>query len=139
MKKIFLILTLVWLGFISNAFSADYQKGLKAALSGDFVTALKEWRPLAEQGNANAQSGLGYLYKMGHGVTQDYKEALKWYRLSAEQEFAPAQFSLGNSYHNGQGVNIDKVKAMYWYDKASNNGESALFVAADKLSRCCSM
>ena len=86
---------------------------------------LKNGDPLAEQGNAKAQSSLGYLYKMGQGVTQDYKEALKWVRLSAEQEFAPAQFSLGNSYHNGQGVSIDKVKAMYWYNKASNNGSIA--------------
>ena len=30
----------------------DFDKGLAAAQSGDFATALKEWRPLAEQGVA---------------------------------------------------------------------------------------
>ena len=30
---------------------ADFQKGLDAAESGDYATALKEWKPLAEQGN----------------------------------------------------------------------------------------
>jgi hypothetical protein len=36
------------------AFSADYQKGLTAHKSGDYATALREWTPLAEQGNADA-------------------------------------------------------------------------------------
>ena len=83
MKKIFIIFTLVWFGFIVNAFSADFDKGWDAYEEGDYTTALKEWRPLAEQGNASAQFYLGYLYKMGQGITQDYKKALKWYRLSA--------------------------------------------------------
>ena len=30
--------------------SADFQKGLTAYKSGDFATALREWKPLAEQG-----------------------------------------------------------------------------------------
>ncbi|MBD2811441.1 hypothetical protein ID853_11240, partial [Xenorhabdus sp. Vera] len=40
-----------------------------------FSTCLK----LANQGNAEAQSYIGYLYHFGLGVTQDYKEAVKWY------------------------------------------------------------
>jgi uncharacterized protein len=44
------------------AFSADFQKGLTAAHSGDFATALREWEPLAEQGNALAQYNLGFMY-----------------------------------------------------------------------------
>ena len=36
------------------AFSADYKKGLTAALSGDYATALREWEPLAKQGCAEA-------------------------------------------------------------------------------------
>ncbi len=35
--------------------SADYQKGVDAVNRGDFATAFKEWKPLAEQGYANAQ------------------------------------------------------------------------------------
>jgi hypothetical protein len=29
---------------------SDFQKGLTAAQSGDYATALREWTPLAEQG-----------------------------------------------------------------------------------------
>ena len=47
-----LLLTLV-VG--TPAFSADFQKGLTAAQSGDFATALREWTPLAKQVDADAQ------------------------------------------------------------------------------------
>ena len=41
--------------------SADFQKGLTAAQSGGYATALREWTPLAEQGNAGASSFYGYV------------------------------------------------------------------------------
>ena len=65
--------------------SADFQKGLGAAQSGDFATALREWRHLAEQGDADAQYYLGLMYMVGQGVPRDYKTGFKWYTLSAEQ------------------------------------------------------
>ena len=75
-----LLTTLVILtGLISSAgavWAQDLNKGLKAAQSGDFATALKEWRPLAEQGDAEAQEWLGLMYDRGKGVTQDYAEAV---------------------------------------------------------------
>ncbi|MDP7426472.1 MAG: sel1 repeat family protein, partial [Rhodospirillales bacterium] len=76
----------------NSAFSADEQKGLDAALSGDYATALREWKPLAEQGDADAQNNLGSMYDQGQGVLQDYKTALKWYTLAAEQGDADAQY-----------------------------------------------
>jgi uncharacterized protein len=41
------------LGSAGVSASADYQKGLTAAQSGDFATALREWTPLAEQGDSS--------------------------------------------------------------------------------------
>ena len=64
---------------------ADFQAGLDAVDRGDYDTALKEWRPLAEQGEADAQHNLGIMYHQGKGVPQDYAEAAKWYRLAADQ------------------------------------------------------
>ena len=43
----------------------DFQKGLEAAQSGDFATALKEWTPLAEGGDSVAQYNLGLMYYNG--------------------------------------------------------------------------
>ena len=69
---------------------ADYQTGNDAYMKGDYATALKEYRAAAEQGDAAAQNGLGYMYNFGRGITQDFKEALKWYRLAAEQGYTQA-------------------------------------------------
>jgi TPR repeat protein/peptidoglycan hydrolase-like protein with peptidoglycan-binding domain len=71
--------------------SGDFQKGFTAFAKGDHATALRELTPLAEQGSARAQYGLGVMYANGRGVTQDYKTAIKWYKLSAEQGHAGAQ------------------------------------------------
>ncbi|MBT5049413.1 MAG: hypothetical protein HOM58_13015 [Rhodospirillaceae bacterium] len=43
---------------VSASASADYQKGWTAANSGDFATALREWTPLAKQGDTRAQTEL---------------------------------------------------------------------------------
>ncbi len=37
------------------SWGADFNKGLTAYDNGDYVTALNEWRPLAEQGDAIAR------------------------------------------------------------------------------------
>ncbi len=86
---------------------ADFQDGVAAYYRGDYATALREFRPLARQGNAAAQVILGIMYGKGQGVTQDYAEALKWYRMAAVQGYAAAQNNLGLMYRNGQGVTQD--------------------------------
>ena len=62
---------------------AGFDEGMAAFKRGHYKTALREWRPLAEQGDACAQNGLGKIYRSGLGVPEDYAEALKWYRLAA--------------------------------------------------------
>ena len=46
------------LGNAGVSWSQDFQKGLAAYESGDYATAIREWTPLAEQGDADAQVGL---------------------------------------------------------------------------------
>ena len=80
---------------------AGFDEGMAAYERGDYESAIREWLPLAEQGNANAQSKLGFVYYVGAGVPQDYAEALKWYRRAADQGNASAQSNLGVMYRNG--------------------------------------
>ncbi len=87
---------------------------------GDYATALRERRPLAEQGNAEAQFNLGNMYRKGLGVPQDYAEAVKWYRKAAEQGYAEAQFNLGSMYYHGYGVPQDYAQAHMWYKLATS-------------------
>ena len=81
--------------------------------------AARLFRPLAEQGDALAQFGLGLMYRDGKGVPQDTQEAVKWYRKAAEQGNAQAQFNLGLMYSNGQGVPQDFIRAHVWYSVAA--------------------
>ena len=76
--------------------AGPYEDGNAAYSRKDYATALKIWKPLAEQGHANAQFDLGVIYDNGDGVPQDYAEAVKWYRMAAEQGYATAQFNLGS-------------------------------------------
>jgi TPR repeat protein len=98
-------------------------KGLAAAEAGDFTTALKEWRPLAEAGDTFALYNLGVMYENGHGVIQDYKESGKLYRLAAEQGYAPAQGNLGIMYYYGHGVIQDNTIAHMWFSVGAANGD----------------
>src|SRR5437016_1266347 len=81
---------------------AGFDEGIAAFSRGDYATALREWLPLAQQGDANAQSSLGYMYVMGQGVPQDYALAAMWYRRAADQGDAKAQYNLGVMYHYGK-------------------------------------
>ena len=127
MKNLLLIFTLLFstVFFSSNVvLSADFQKGLTAAFNGDYATALREWKPLAEQGNADAQYNLGFMYDKGRGVQQDYKTAVKWYKLSAEQGDADAQTNLGFIYEKGLGVRQDYKIAVRWYILSAEQGNA---------------
>ena len=57
MKRLLSILMVfgVFLGSTGMSWGADFQKGLTAYKNGDYATALREWKPLAEQGDAHAR------------------------------------------------------------------------------------
>ena len=74
---------------------AQILEGQRAALRGDGQTAYRLLRPLADQGEAEAQFALGLLYYRGLGVTRDPAAAVSWYRKAADQGYAKAQFRLG--------------------------------------------
>jgi len=108
----------------SIAYAKDFNTGLVAYQKKDYATALNEWRPLAAQGDADAQSALGEMYYLGKGVPKDYKQAAKWYRLAAEQGNADAQFNLATLYGNGTGVIKDDVYSHMWFNIAAISGDA---------------
>ena len=60
MMSRFVVVFLLFMSGVS-AHAADFQTGLDAYDRGDYATALEEWRPLAEQGHAEAQVGLALM------------------------------------------------------------------------------
>ncbi len=101
---------------------ADFQAGMDATTRGDYATALREWRPLVEQGDALAQYNLGVLYRKGRGVPQDDVQARQWYAKAAAQGQAKAQFNLGTLYFNGEGTPKDYQQALRWFRLAADQG-----------------
>ena len=97
---------------------------LAADKRGDYATELKLLEPLAEQGNAYAQDGLGFMYANGRGVPQDWALAVVWLRKAADQDFADAQTELGFIYENGIGLSQDYAQAAVWYRKAAEHGNA---------------
>ena len=119
MKKLLFTLLFLTLG---TAWGGVLEDGLAAFDRKDYATALRLWRPLAEQGDVQAQSRLGVMYILGRGVLQDYKEAVKWYRLAAEQGDAHAQFALGSLYARGDGIARNYSESVKWYKLAAAQG-----------------
>ena len=70
-KPLTFLLSLTFLFLFSGSsvvFGDDFQDGLDAYQKQDYKTAHRLWLPLAEQGNAGAQTKLGFLYQHGQGV-----------------------------------------------------------------------
>ena len=92
MRLLMLIVALLMSGAAAPAVAGPFEDGLAAHGKGDYATALRLWRPLAEQGNARAQYNLGLMYDTA-GACQDYVQAASWYRKAADQGDADAQFT----------------------------------------------
>ena len=81
-----LLATLVLsLSLVAPVVAGPLEDGWAARKRGDYATALRLWRPLAEQGHDDAQVNLGVMYSKGEGVKQDYAKAQEWYRKAAKQ------------------------------------------------------
>lgn len=114
----FLIMLLIPVLF-APAQAADFQAGMEAYKRGDNAAAIREWKPLAEEGHVDAQFQLGFLYAADE---TGYAEAAKWFRLAALQGHSEAQYNLGVIYASGLGVPKSFVQAYPWADMAAEQG-----------------
>ena len=119
------LLLIVFVCAAGPAVAGPYDDGIEAYAKGDYATAMRLFRPFADQGDANAQNNLGVMYNSGQGVPQDSVTAMSWYRKAADQGHAYAQNNLGVMYANGQGLPQDYAAAMSWYRKAADQGDDA--------------
>ncbi len=104
---------------------ADYDSGKKAYDAGDYAAAMREWRPLAEAGDADAQRRMGHIYKFGRGVAVDEAEAVRWYTRAARQGDMYAQHALGYNLNNGLGVprdGLNRLRARCLYLLSAKQG-----------------
>ncbi len=115
---------------------ANYQQGMKHYKPNDAAAAARELKPLAEQGDADAQFNLGSLYYQGRGVPQNYSEALAWMRKAAEAGHLFAQVTLGSIYSEGvQGmIQKDYPQALMWLVFAASQGDMEAMELRDAMA-----
>jgi uncharacterized protein len=118
------LITVSFTGPVAAGPVEDATAAVAAYQRGDYATVLRLMRPLAERGNAHAQTQLGFMYADGQGVPQDYATATNWFRKAAEQGEPDAQNSLGFMYAKGQGVAPDLAAARSWWSKAAVQGQA---------------
>ncbi len=133
MRRLALCSGAVMLLVASSLFAQPlFDKGAAAYKRGDFETALAIFRPLAENGDAKAQSILALMYSYGEGVPMDYRESVRWYRRAAEGNSSVAQYNLGMLYLEGKGVAQDTDEAVKWLAMAADGGH---FRARSELAK----
>jgi uncharacterized protein len=105
---------------------SSLEDGEAAYKRGDYATAFQLWRPLADQGNADAQFRPGAMFA-SRPVSDDTQaaeydaQAAAWYRKAADQGNAVAQFGLGAMYERGESVLQDYVQSHKWLSLATSN------------------
>ena len=75
MKAIRIVLSIAWLMvavLAGPAVAGPFEDAVSAYERGDYTTAMRLQRPLADQGHVAAQFNLGHMYDNGRGVPQDY-------------------------------------------------------------------
>jgi TPR repeat protein len=120
--NIYLVLFCLFFLFSAPLHAASYEDGKKAYLNKDYKLALEILKPLAENGNSQAQITMGLMYDYGHGVKKDPAESMKWYRMAAEQGVPLVQHDIGVKYFQGQGVEQNYNEAAKWWEMSANAG-----------------
>jgi hypothetical protein len=77
-----------------GAFAGPWEDGMAAYNRGDYVPAIKVFRAMAEQGNAEAQGLLGVMYRRGQGVARNSARAFMWFSRAAAHGNARAKTEL---------------------------------------------
>jgi len=73
---------------------AQFRLGNHAYIGNRYSIAAEWYRKAAEQGHAEAQYKLGFMYQNGRGVKKDDKQAAEWYRKAAAQGNKEAERAL---------------------------------------------
>ncbi|RPG50588.1 MAG: sel1 repeat family protein [Gammaproteobacteria bacterium TMED1] len=116
---------LIYLILSSSMLLADvFVAGLNAIDRSHYASAYRSFKPLAENGVAEAQNNLGFLYQNGFGVKRNYNTAIKWYELAADQGLPEAQHNMGMLNYWGYGLSQSYSHARRWFTKSANQGLS---------------
>ena len=117
MRKLLVALAIA--GWALPASGQSVRAGIDAWQKGDATGAVAIWRPLADQGDADAAFNLGQAYRLGKGVPLDLAKAQDMFERAARKGHVDAQTTLGLLlFQNG-----NRVAALRWLKGAADVGE----------------
>lgn len=101
---------------------------------GEYLTAFEIALPLAEKGDAAAQTLIAELYDKGLGVAKDTKQATKWYEIAAKSGNREAQFSYALKLIEGIDIPRNKEEGEAMMKSAAEAGHPiAMFNHANQI------
>jgi TPR repeat protein len=107
---------------LPGAAGAGLTEALKALLAGDYATAGKEMRPLAEGGDARAQVLLGRMYRDARNPEHNPAEALAWFERAADAGSAEARYWVGVMQSAGEGTEKNPAQALESWRRSAEAG-----------------
>lgn len=120
MRKISMLAAVVsCLAAVPASASPTVRDGIEAWQKRDFTTAVAIWRPLAENGDADAAFNLGQAYRLGRGVSTDLAKAQSWLERAARAGHLDAQTTLGMLLFDSG----DRSRGLRWLKTAAEKGE----------------
>ena len=105
---------------IAAAVAGPWEDGMAAYNRGDYVPAIRLFRPLAEQGNPKAQSVLGVMYRRGEGVVRSPVRAFLWLSRAASHGDAKAKAQLRSVSQTMIPEELSQAREMAQACEASN-------------------
>jgi hypothetical protein len=122
----------VWMAFFlsipllslsSGPVHAGFEEGVAAYERKNYAAALREFLPVAKNGDGAAQGYVGVIYQYGLGVAADLEKAVNWYSRAANNGDTMAQRILGNLHAEGVWGTRDNTAAAQWYELAAEAGD----------------
>ena len=103
-----------------NALAGPWEDGMVAYNRGDYVPAIRLFRPLAEAGNPKAQTQIGTMYRKGEGTASSPTRAFMWFSLAAKRGDAKAKAGLREVSRTMTPAEMSQAQAMAEACAASN-------------------
>lgn len=113
---------------------ADFDSAVAEYRRSNYLGAIEAFLPLAQEGDARAQTILALMYRYGEGTPQDLGSAFMWYEKAAELDYAPAQYHAGVMLAEGIGVEADFEGGVTWLTRASQAGFSRADIKLEELN-----
>lgn len=101
------------------ALAQSVKDGVDAWQRGDYESAVRAWRPLAQSGDGDAAFDLAQAYKLGRGVPLDLAQAKTFYGMAARAGHIQGAANYGLLlFQDG-----DRKAALPWIVQASDAGD----------------